>query len=295
MQVMGAVSLHRVFSFHEAYADDVERIDEIDTENTHSSGDFSSNDDSTRCYDEGKHHCTRVTYESRSLGIDTCHEECGGYNHCHERQEEDGILLDNWILIDQVELERKSGHDDEAHERETPSKTWYAIREIHRIEDEDVPTDGDKKRYIVYLVEITKRTQLDEVFIKTKGIPENPRDIGDLDACDTDHQTNEYLESEPDYRRDMDARLLDGVEIIDETDQSDESRESDDDLQFLSEKIRKIKCPRDDWCEEKKHKNQDDAYRVRCGLSFSFILVQVGEIHDAPDFPEGTESLESQP
>ncbi len=116
MKVMSSVSLHRIFSLDETNSDHIEGIDEVDPEDTHRGGNLASDDDGARCYDKTEHDGPGISYESRSLHIEPSHKKCRWNNNCHESEKKLGILLDQWILIYEIELQGESCHDDKAHE-----------------------------------------------------------------------------------------------------------------------------------------------------------------------------------
>ena len=116
MEVMSSVSFHRIFSLHETNTDHIECIDEIDADDTHSSRDLATDDDSTGCYDKGKNHGSCISNKSGSFGVQTCHEESSWDHDRHECEEEFGVFLYVVVLIDEVELESQSCHDDKTHE-----------------------------------------------------------------------------------------------------------------------------------------------------------------------------------
>ena len=127
MQVMSPISLHRIFSLHESDTNHIECINQIYSQNAHRSCNLSSNNDCASCQYESKHDSSRISDESRSLHIQASHKKSGRNDYCHECEEKLGILLDDRILIDKIELEGKSCHDDGAHERKTPCKSGDTI------------------------------------------------------------------------------------------------------------------------------------------------------------------------
>ncbi len=116
MKVMSSVSFHRIFSLDKTNSDNIEGIDEIYSEDTHRGGNLASDDDSTGCDDKTKHDSPGITDESRSLHIEPSHKKCRWNNNCHESEKKLGILLYQWILIYEIELQCESCHDDKAHE-----------------------------------------------------------------------------------------------------------------------------------------------------------------------------------
>ncbi len=85
--MMCSVSFHRILSLEESNPDDIECIDEVDSENAHSRCNLSSDDNSTGCKDKSKHNGARITYETRSLGIESSHEKCRWNNNRQEGEE----------------------------------------------------------------------------------------------------------------------------------------------------------------------------------------------------------------
>ena len=97
MEMVRSVSLHRIFAFHDAYSNHIERIDEIDPKHTHSGRNLSSNNDSTRSNEKAKHDGSTITDKSSSLAIDSSHEIGSWYDDSKDGEEESRIFLSEWI------------------------------------------------------------------------------------------------------------------------------------------------------------------------------------------------------
>lgn len=191
--MMCSVSLHRIFSFHDAYSYDVEGIDEIDTKNTHSRCDLASYNDCTRCDEESEHDCPTISDEASSLGINPSHEECCWYNYCQEREEKARIFLDERISICNRELECKSSHNNKTHESKASGQSRNSIREVDRVKYQDIPTNRDNEWNIIDEIGIRKNSESKKMFIQPNSITKYPRYIGNFNAGDTDNNPDSYL------------------------------------------------------------------------------------------------------
>ena len=98
------------------------------------------------------------------------------------------------------------------------------------------------------------------MFIESENIPKDSGYIGNLDACDTDDETDKYLQSESHNRRNMDARLVDCIEVIDKAHEADDCCKPNDNLELILEEGREVKAPRDNWCKYEQDKDKDNPY-----------------------------------
>jgi hypothetical protein len=84
MQMMRAISSHRIFATEHTNTDYIQCIDEIDPYNTHNSCYLPAHDDSARRYKKTEHNGSTVPYESRADTIVSCHQKCRWNNNGEE-------------------------------------------------------------------------------------------------------------------------------------------------------------------------------------------------------------------
>lgn len=133
MEVVGLVSLHRIFSLHDADAYDIYEIDKINTDNRHRCGDFSTRYDCERSDKKSEDDRPRITHDASSMDIMIGNECRNWYKHHYEHEDKLAIFHSGFSGISEVELQSEESEDDKADERKTRCEAWNPIRKINTI------------------------------------------------------------------------------------------------------------------------------------------------------------------
>ncbi len=295
VKVMRSISFHRIFSLYETYSDDIERIDQIYPEDTHSGCDFSSCDDSGCCDQKREYHRSTISDKSKSFDIYSCHEKCHGNNDREERKKKGWIFTDKRIFIEEKELHGQSSHNDKRNKRKTPSESRNTIRKIQRIKYEYIPTYCKNKRNIVDTIHFWEKCELKKVFIETNSISKYSWNIRDFYTRDSDDEPHQYLQGKSKNWRDFDIGFSYGIEVVYKTDNTNNRGKSNDDNKFFLKCFWKTKHPWDVWRENDENEGKNNSDRVRCWSPPHFIFIEMRKIGKSIFSPEIIDDPESSP
>lgn len=112
MEVVCLISLHRILPFHDAYTDDVDEVDEINSEHRHCCRNLASCDDSESRDEESEHDRPRISHESLTRYIESCDSECDRYDDREYDEEKVAIFFCCRGCIDEKEFDRESAKDE---------------------------------------------------------------------------------------------------------------------------------------------------------------------------------------
>jgi len=251
MEMVDAISREGILFVIKAHKDDIESIDEVDTEDGCHSGDFPTRDDG-ECRDhKGEEHGPRFAEEDLWAEIIYPSDEDGWDKDGETREDENGIDLWRGRRIDEIEFDSQDRHRDEDDEGESGSESRYAIRPVEWVEDEDIPGDCEDERDEVDL----ERSEDDVVLIEVDDSPEDIGNVTDLDARNPDDDSDNDLHREANFGWDEKRRIsshlaeffscffhitfrfsiefIDRIEIIDETHECDDGTEYEDDRKSM--------------------------------------------------------------
>lgn len=196
MQVVDPVSGERTFLIIESHEDDIEGIDQIDSEDGRDRGDLPSGDYG-ECRDhESDEHRPGLPEEHMRFYIIEPADEDRWEEYCKTEQHEYRVGLGKDRRIDQIEFDREHCHHQKRNEGESGSESWDPVRPVHGIEYDDVPDDSEEERDEVDL----EGSENDIVLIEIENSPKYIGNVPDLDTCNPDDRSHTDLHHESDFR-----------------------------------------------------------------------------------------------
>lgn len=245
--MMNSIACEWIFLVVESHEYDIERIDQIDSENRRHSSYFPSGYDSECRYHKSDEHGSRFSEQYEGFHAIQPSDENGRDEYGETEEHKSGIDLGRRSRIYEIQLERQDCHDEKRHERESRCKTRNPVRPIDGIEDHHIPHDREYKRYQIDL----KIPEHDIVLIEIENSPEYIGYVSDFDTRDTYDRSDSDLHHEPYFCRNekwgvsthiseflsrlldiafiFAIKFMDRIEIVYETDTGHYSTQHEDD------------------------------------------------------------------
>ena len=229
VQMVDHVAFERIFLVIESHEDDIEGIDDVDTEDRCDGGDFSPRYDGECGDHEGKKHASAIARKKVSSGMVKAPEDDDRRKEYREDEEyELRIFLRREGRIDEIEFRREHSDDEEGDAAEPRCHSWYRVAPVQGIHDEDVPDDRKEK----WDDKHGDARYLETELIEVENTAEDITDVANLDARDTDECSDTDLHDESEKRRDPKWTLPEDMKSIQETYQDDESSTHENDDEF---------------------------------------------------------------
>lgn len=231
------ISLHRILSLEEASGDDIDEVDQIQSEDRYRCSNLASSDDRESSDEESEHDSTRVTHDDSSRYISS-RESIGDRDDDREdREEESAIFLSRDGSICEVELQCQSSEDDEADQSKSTSQSWDTIRKIHRVKYYHIPEYGDDERYPVDGQIRSPELYIREPLIEREDPAEDMSHIGYLDTRESDQCSYSDLHQKSHDRWYLELALADCIHIVYPRDESDHYSDREDDREAMFEEV----------------------------------------------------------
>jgi hypothetical protein len=146
MKMTRLFSFHRIFPSSESGHDDIDKVDEIYSEDAHGSCDFSSSDNRESGYEKCEHNRSRIPHDKSSFDISFREKEGCRNDNCKECENKTAVFFTCHTFIYYIELYSKSCEDNKRYQCKTSSESRNSIGKIHSIENKDIPENRYQER-----------------------------------------------------------------------------------------------------------------------------------------------------
>jgi hypothetical protein len=150
VEMMSLISLHRILPLEDASCDDIDKVDDIDPEYCHSSCNLATSDDRESSYEKCEHNSPRVTHDHSTRDIRSSQSIGDRDDDRQDREEESAIFLSCESSIGEIELHCETCEYGECDQSKSARQTWDSVREVHCVENYDIPDDSHEYWYPVY-------------------------------------------------------------------------------------------------------------------------------------------------